>query len=393
MNLKMMNTQSLRKVANRAKQLTSDTINEGARQVVKSANTTGEYLSSSIKTIKNNTIFTPNPIDNFVDFSLSQLSKKNEITKDVLDAYDRNYNKYSKKLQNLSIEKLYEQYAKEFNGYILYSIFGDLINSEISIFGENDKSNDKMDFRQVSNPEIVAKVVSLYSSLNLIKNHLEYLSINLPSYLNYIDKRWCVKNFLNSQNNAQILENSFDIFGRNINFVINNILKHIREQTILCSKIGQWLKSREKSFWKDIDVVDLIIPVRIISDWRNLSSKMLKFVESEYEKEIRDYGPSSLVRFKEFCSYFLPALIKDIIKINYQTLSSIISRDLKLIKITKTVDIEKIKINLTKRIFKLNALTEKVIDEKTNLKAKDVIIQIFKKSNNQIFQYLLPMEY
>jgi hypothetical protein len=64
-----------------------------------------------------------------------------------------------------------------------------------------------------------------------------------------------------------------------------------------------------------------------------------------------------------------------------------------LIKIGEANNIEKIKINLIKRIFKLNALTEKVVDEATNLKAKDVIKQIFVKSNNQNFQYLIPIEY
>lgn len=386
-------SRNLRELSGRALRITAGTMVTGARAAVKSATEVKKTVEREVKDAKLwSILFESNPIDDFANIKLEHLKQKHNVPEEVHLAYDRAFSNLSPKVSEFSIHKLYEMWAKELNAYILFSIFGDLIKSEISIIG-NQHDNPNPEHAKIIERELVAKVVSLYTSLNLITTNLNYLSVYLPLYLNDSDKKWCECFFNDLRGNHQIMGNSFDSFGRSLNFTINNLLKYVREVIFHCSKVGSLLKSREKSVLDEIDLIDIVVPIRIISDWRNISSKFGGFVESQQEKELREYGPIALNIFQELCRVFLSPFIIEVSKASYVSISNIISRDLKLYNKMPADKQTQMSKALFERWLKLMALSEKKLNQEGDIAVKDIISLIYDRSSKPDYSYLIPIEY
>lgn len=312
--------------------------------------------------------------------------KKNEYLVDKrLSAglmYNIHYEKYKKTLEEYNLKTYYKIWGKQLNEYILYTIFGDIIKAAHSI-----KYHDSVTYQKSEERELY-KIVTLYLEIQVIKNKLEYSSFHLPSYLNTYDEDWLKSKILSQQIKKQITGSTFDNLGRQINYVISNLLRNVGEIERAVSKIEIVLQKLHMTLWdrlKEISITRAINPYYLITQTPNIAAGIVPNIVTDPDvAKIKSYGPKALNRFEYLHEVLLPPLIKEVNKATYQTISDIISRDLKLV--TKNVD--QIKEEVFKRYLKLHTYCLMPLEVKFDLVVADIIQEIFEKGEKIDYAYL-----
>jgi len=329
-----------------------------------------DYEISSIKDIrvikkKNYHLVTLNPLvksEYLVDPRLS-----------IKLVYNALYEKYNTNLEEYSLKSYYKLWAKQFNEYIVYLIFGDVIHANYFINQNNTKEDKKTQ---------IEKIIELYTQMQAIRFKLDYLSLYLPSYLNDYDKKWIEKYLANLMPGKQIIASSFDDFGRFINYIINNLSKYVAEIQRSVAVVERVLRNRNKSWWdKLIDIGPKgLNPWFLAGQARNIAAEIIPFITHEDEEKIKESGPMALNKLNTLNEVFLPPLILETNKHTYGAISNIISRDIKYFQNIK--DNKPIKDAMLKRYLKLKAIGFKPLEINGNLSVRDIIENLFSKIKN-----------
>jgi len=292
--------------------------------------------------------------------------------------YNMCYEKYKNHLIEYDLKTYYKTWGKQLNEYILYNIFGDIIKANHSI-----KYHDSLPYKKSEERELY-KIITLYAEIQAIKNKLEYLSLYLPSFLNTYDENWLKSQVSLSKTKNQIIGSTFDDLGRRINLVINNLLRYVSEIERALSRMEIVLQKLEMTFWdrlKEIEITRAINPYYLVTQAPNIAAGIVpSIIKDESVKKVKSYGPKALHRFENLHKVYLSPLIIEANKTAYQTISDIISRDLKLFEHSPNAD--QIKEEVFKRYLKLHTFCSMPLETEFDLVIADIVRELFEKARN-----------
>ena len=308
---------------------------------------------------------------NFIEGNACKYVIDRRLSRGLL--YNILFEKHKNTFSKYELKTWYKVWGKQLSEFIMYLLFGDIMQAKHSIEYEGHKEDISEGERELQ------RILVLYTQIQAIKYKLEYLSLYLPSYLNEYDEDWLKSKSSAIGESRQIIGSSFDGFGKRVNFVINSLLRFVSEIERSVSRIETVLRKREMTFWdrlREIEITRAISPYYLINQAPNIAAGIFPSIIKDSEVgKVKSYGPKALKMFDNLIEVFLKPLIIEASKATYETISSIISRDLDFFE--KSEYEGQIKKDVFQRYLKLDVLCLMPLETEFHLRISDIIRELY----------------